>query len=52
VEFRMVPSASHEDSDIEQTLRAFQRLRDEKRLDLGADWSVIDRLYRDAAVAS
>jgi glycine C-acetyltransferase len=45
VEFRMVPTASHEDEDIELTLRAFEALRDEKRLDLAIDWSGIDKLY-------
>ena len=45
VEFRMVPTASHEDEDIELTLEAFKALRDEKKLDLAIDWSGIDRLY-------
>lgn len=45
VEFRMVPTASHEDEDIELTLQAFRALRDEKKLDLAIDWSGIDRLY-------
>jgi glycine C-acetyltransferase len=45
VEFRMVPSASHEDEDIELTLRAFRKLRDEKAIDLSIDWSGIDKLY-------
>ncbi len=45
VEFRMVPTASHEDEDIELTLEAFRSLRDEKHLDLSVDWSGIDKLY-------
>ena len=45
VEFRIVPTASHEDEDIELDLEAFRRLRDEKRLDLAIDWSGIDKLY-------
>lgn len=45
VEFRIVPSASHEDEDVELTIEAFRRLRDEKKLDLDADWSGIDKLY-------
>ena len=41
----MVPTASHEDEDIELTLEAFRSLRDEKHLDLSVDWSGIDKLY-------
>jgi glycine C-acetyltransferase len=45
VEFRMVPTASHQDEDIELTLEAFRKLRDEKKLDLSIDWSGIEKLY-------
>ncbi len=45
VEFRMVPTASHLDEDIELTLEAFRKLRDEKKLALSMDWSGIEKLY-------
>jgi glycine C-acetyltransferase len=43
--FRMVPTASHLDSDIDKTIDAFQALRDEKGLRLDADWSAVENLY-------
>ena len=45
VEFRMVPTASHEDEDVDLTIEAFRKLRDEKKLDLSIDWGGIDKLY-------
>jgi glycine C-acetyltransferase len=43
--FRMVPTASHNDTDIETTVEAFKNLRDDKKLDLDIDWSVVEKLY-------
>jgi glycine C-acetyltransferase len=43
--FRMVPTASHLDSDIDKTLDAFRALRDDKGLRLDADWSAVEHLY-------
>jgi glycine C-acetyltransferase len=43
--FRMVPTASHLDSDIDKTVEAFKNLRDDKNLRLEADWSVVEKLY-------
>jgi glycine C-acetyltransferase len=43
--FRMVPTASHNDTDIETTVEAFKNLRDDRKLDLDIDWSVVERLY-------
>jgi len=34
--FRMVPTASHTDEDIERTIAAFRKVRDELKLNLGA----------------
>ncbi len=34
--FRMVPTASHQDEDIERTIAAFRRVRDDLKLDLDA----------------
>jgi glycine C-acetyltransferase len=43
--FRMVPTASHLDSDIDRTITAFKTLRDDKNLRLDHDWSVVEKLY-------
>jgi glycine C-acetyltransferase len=43
--FRMVPTASHNDADIETTVEAFKNLRDERQLNLDINWSVVDNLY-------
>jgi len=43
--FRMVPTASHNDTDIETTVEAFRNLRDDRKLNLDIDWSAVERLY-------
>jgi glycine C-acetyltransferase len=43
--FRMVPTASHNDTDIETTVEAFKNLRDDNKLHLDINWSVVDKLY-------
>jgi glycine C-acetyltransferase len=40
-----VPTASHNDADIETTVEAFKNLRDERQLNLDINWSVVDNLY-------
>ncbi|NLI53806.1 MAG: pyridoxal phosphate-dependent aminotransferase family protein [Clostridiales bacterium] len=45
VMFRMIPTASHDDADVERTVAAFKSLRDDKNIQLSADNSEISRLY-------
>ncbi len=43
--FRMIPTASHDDADVERTIAAFKSLREDRNLTLSADSSEIARLY-------
>ena len=43
--FQMVPTASHNDTDIATTIEAFRNLRDDRKLDLDFDWNVVEKLY-------
>jgi len=43
--FRLIPTASHRETDIEETLAGFKALRDEFSLDLAVDPQVIRAVY-------
>ncbi len=43
--FRMIPTASHTDEDIEKTIEAFKSLRQDRKINLDADWSGVSKLY-------
>ncbi|MCL2044673.1 MAG: pyridoxal phosphate-dependent aminotransferase family protein [Treponema sp.] len=43
--FRMIPTASHDDEDVEKTVAAFKNLRDDKNLSLSVQAEEIARLY-------
>lgn len=46
--FRMIPTASHDESEVESTIDAFKDLRDDRKLNLDVDWSDAAKLYRGA----
>ncbi|SHI12675.1 glycine C-acetyltransferase [Sporobacter termitidis DSM 10068] len=48
--FRMVPTASHTDEDVEKTVAAFRSLRDERGLTLHYDIDAISNIYGDPEV--
>ena len=43
--FRMIPTASHTEADVEETLAGFRALRDEFSLDLAVDPQVVRTVY-------
>ncbi len=43
--FRMIPTASHTDEDIELTVKAFKELRDDRHMELHMDPKMIKRMY-------
>jgi glycine C-acetyltransferase len=43
--FRIIPTASHTEEQIETTLQIFKRLRDEQGLQLNVNLSAVDRIY-------
>jgi glycine C-acetyltransferase len=43
--FRMIPTASHTDEDVEKTAKAFKELREERKLQLEMDPKMIKRMY-------
>jgi len=43
--FRMIPTASHTDEDLEKTIAAFRSLKEEKQLQLSIDENVLQKLY-------
>ena len=47
--FRMVPTASHTDEDVEKTIAAFKSLREERNLKLTADKKAIAKIYGEDA---
>ena len=48
VMFRMVPTASHTDEDVQRTIEAFKALRDDKNIPLNYDIAAISTIYGDA----
>lgn len=45
VMFRIIPTASHTEEDVEMTLKAFQALRDDFKMNLHPDLKLIERVY-------
>ncbi|ERJ11369.1 aminotransferase class I/II-fold pyridoxal phosphate-dependent enzyme [Haloplasma contractile] len=46
--FRMIPTASHTDEDVEKTIVAFKSLRNDRNINLDdVDWSGVEKLYGD-----
>jgi len=45
VMFRIIPTAIHDDEDVQKTLDAFKSLRDENKMDLNLDPKDIRKLY-------
>lgn len=43
--FRMIPTASHLDEDIDRTIEAFKDLKRDRNLDLSMDKSVLTKIY-------
>jgi glycine C-acetyltransferase len=41
--FRMIPTASHTDEDVERTIAAYKKVRDDLHLDLDAVKAAFDR---------
>ena len=41
--FRMIPTASHTEEDVEKTLSAFRQMRDRMKLDLSTKPSLVNR---------
>jgi len=41
--FRMIPTAAHSEEDVEQTIAAFQKMRDKLKLDLSRKPSLVNR---------
>ena len=45
--FRMIPTASHLDEDVDRTIEAFRELKRDKNLQLSLDGSALSKLYGD-----
>lgn len=43
--FRIIPTASHTEEDVEFTLNAFKQLRDDQHMHLEVDMKLIERIY-------
>jgi glycine C-acetyltransferase len=41
--FRMIPTASHSEEDVEKTIIAFRKMRDTLKLDLSQKPSLVNR---------
>ena len=48
VMFRIVPTASHTDEDVQRTIEAFKNLRDDRNIPLNYDIAAISTIYGDA----